>query len=222
MPAAPSWQQQYSGWDLVPQVPYESGDEFLELLEGFRVGYCKLARDCVASSLESSAMLPLSISYYGLIGIEQGLTDAGHVWFLRLTKGVGAEWCAAMNCILIQRLNAAARTFFHYHIQPSSDDRLDEHSDSLNEMLEREVCLFAKHYDFPFNGYYPFNSRNFILYASIPCAAQFSNKDCMPVGKFQAIMLAFAMGSHARLGDRCLVGALGRDLIEHLFSWGVF
>jgi hypothetical protein len=172
-------------------------------------------------------MLPLSISYYGLIGIEQGLTDAGHVWFLRLTKGVGAEWCAAMNCILIQRLNAAARTFFHYHIQPSSDDRLDEHSDSLNEMLEREVCLFARNYDFHFTGYYPFNSRNFTFYGRL-CAGeegpphQYSTHDCMPIGKFQAIMLAFAMGSHARLGDRCLVGALGRDLIEHLFSWGVF
>ena len=215
--SVPIWQPQYDGYDLVPQVPYFSFDEFFALLRELKVAYYKLVQE----SVEGSNMQPRLVSFSGLLCIRCKLQDGGKSLFFKLTKGCGSAWCAAVNATLVSRMDCAARTYFFFHLQPGHDVSLGECKQFLLLVLKREIKLFLRDWDLDPFGYYPFTRKNFKYYASSQDVNTTTRALYMPIGKFQDIMAAFAMGTHRRLGgsDACLVRLLHNELVMYLFSW---
>jgi hypothetical protein len=63
-------------------------------------------------------------------------------------------------------MDSAARAYFYYHLQPTSDDTLHECKQDLVNVMKREVKLFMKHGEFFHDGYYSFTRKNFKCYLS--------------------------------------------------------
>ena len=165
-------------------------------------------------------MRPLSVSYHGILGIWGELKQSGSVLFLKLTKGCGSVWCAAVNAELMSRMNSASRSFFFFHLQPDDNNEIAECKELLVHVLRREVKLFLRNPELNPFGYYPFQRKNFKYYASNG-EVNTSTANYLPIRKYQEIMTAFAMGTHHRLGgsNDCFVRLLPNDLVMHIFSW---
>jgi hypothetical protein len=216
---APIWQPQHAGYSRVPLVPYVSFDEFNTLLKQLKEEYYETVDGCVQGALKNNnLMTPRSISHCGLLGVWRELTQKGRDSFLKLTKGYGYEWCVAINAFLMTAMDSSARTFFFFHLHPMMGDvSLEEYQEELVTVLRREVKLFLSDWDLQPTGYYSFMRKNFKCYGS----SEDSEYIDIPIAMYQQIMLAFAMGTHRRLGgnDGCLIGSLPSELVVYLFAW---
>jgi hypothetical protein len=221
---APIWQPSGNGYDLVPYVNYNSYDEYFQMLRQLKREFYAMVSEFVENALGNSVMNPRSISHYGLLGIWRDMRCKGLELFFKLTKGRGRSWCVAYNAILMSRMDSAARAYFYYHLQPTSDDTLHECKQDLINVMKREVKLFMKHGEFFHDGYYSFTRKNFKCFLSsidLEHPMEKINFYYLPIAKFQKIMLAFAMGTHHRLGggDKCLIRSLPVEFISLLFAW---
>ena len=135
--SAPIWQPKGVGYDLVPQVPYVSFDEYFALLHQLKLAYYELVEKSVDGALDNSVMEPWSVSHYGIKGIYGQLRDEGNDLFLKLTKGLGSTWCAAVNAKLLGHMDSASRTLFYYHVQPDNTIALSECTDILRKSTAR-------------------------------------------------------------------------------------
>lgn len=221
---APIWQPSGSGYDLVPYVHYDSLDEYFGMVRQLKREFYDLAEKFVENAFCDVMTRPCSISYYGLLGIWKGMSFKGLKLFLKLTKGRGRNWCVSFNAMLLSRMDSAARAYFYYHSQPTSDDESQECKNDLTLVLKREIKLFLKNGEIFHDGYYSFTRKNFKCYPSsidLEQPVENCNSCYLPIATFQEIMLAFAMGTHKRLGgsDKCLVRDLPTEFISLLFAW---
>lgn len=216
---APIWQPQHAGYSKVPLVPYVSFEEYTCLLKQLREEYYGTVEECVEGALKNNnLMMPRSISHCGLLGVWRELKQKGRDSFLKLTKGYGYEWCVALNAFLMTAMDSSARTFFFFHLHPMMEDvGLEEYKEELITVLRREVKLFFSDWDLQPTGYYPFVRKNFKCHGS----SEDKEYTDIPIALYQQIMLAFAMGTHPRLGGDagCLVNSLTSDLVVYLFAW---
>ena len=224
---APVWQPDLGEWNIVPHVPYESYSEFEGYMCEFRIMYRAMVGRLIENSLRDSTMKPWSIGCFGFLGhIEKAFLRDGVHLFLGLTKGTGNEWCVLVNRILFCILNATAKTFFYYSVEASTDIWLDEYNEALLRVLDREICAFTDGNDIRVFGLYPFKRKNFKSYGYYgPLNSTGTGFDAyIPIGKFQDLMVAFSMVTHARLGDahNCSANVLSNELVMFIFKWGVF
>jgi len=223
---APLWQVPGVGWDSVPFVPYESFTEYKSLLKGVVDEYTIMIREVI----ESGDLRLWSVSRYGLTyEMKQHWNRHGVGMLLRFTKGVGKEWCESVNSFLVNTLDTAARVFVFCSV-PFPVVDMGNFRDTIQdvfEILERELCLFMHSWVIHPMGTYSFYLANFVYYQSLSGESNGSvDDDCryMPIGKFQHIMAAFAMGVHPRLGSRedCVVSLLSDEILRIIFSCNVF
>jgi hypothetical protein len=144
----------------------------------------------------------------------------------KLTKGLGLEWCDTVNSLLVNSLDTAARVFVFCRVPFPVTGFGNFHSyvNDIYDVLERELSLFLHDWDINPIGSYSFYLANFKYYRSLSGEEEDSDDNYMPTGKFQDIMAAFAMGTHARLGndDGCVVGILNDELLRCIFTHGMF
>ena len=227
-PAAPApfWQPPGVGWDKVPFVPYESFMEYRSLLNVVFYEYSIMVRQ----GLELGNMQLWSVARYGLSrGVKQHWITHGKDIISKLTKGVGSEWCEFVNLFLVNSLDTTARVFVFCRVPfpVTGFGNFHESVQDIFEILERELSLFLHNWEIGPMGSYSFYLVNFKYYRSISNDAgdsEDSDQYYIPIGKFQDIMAAFAMGGHARLGasDNCIVGTLNDEIFRCIFSHGVF
>lgn len=222
---APFWQAPGVGWESVPVVPYESFAEFRSLLNDVVDSYAKMVRE----GLEVGVMQLWSVSRYGLsVGVKSHWLRYGVDIMQRLTKGVGREWCESVNFFLVNTLDTTARVFVFCRV-PFPVTGFGDFRDSVQDIfdvLERELCLFMHNWNIHPMGTYSFYLANFRYYRSLSAGSSGFDDDChyLPMGKFQDIMAAFAMGIHPRLGSNqdCVVSVLNDELLRCIFTHGVF
>jgi hypothetical protein len=232
---APFWQPPGVGWETVPLVPYESFTEYRALLQLVLGEYSMMVR----RGLEIGNMQLWSVARYGLSrGVKRHWQRHGKDIFLKLTKGIGSEWCESVNSFLVTSLDTAARVFVFCRVPfpVTGFGNFSESVDDVFDILCRELCLFLHNWDINPNGRYSFYVANFKYYRSLSESLNAhgngesepsddsSDDHYMPVGKFQDIMAAFAMGGHARLGagDGCVIGILSDELLRCIFAHGIF
>ena len=139
-------------------------------------------------------------------GCKQHWKEHGHVLFMQFTKGLGSDWCETVNTMVIHALNAAVRatiTTRQLMGEPMDGGRNDQAL--LRELLKKETRFAIADRDcHPYNMDL-FEQRNF---QNVWKHDDKYDLDCLPIGKLQALQLAFCMLGHGRLGG----GGAGRDL----------
>jgi hypothetical protein len=206
-------------WEMVPLVPYESYAEYQVLVNDVIEGYSKMIKD----SFEYTEIDLSSMSSYGLsLDLKYHWNKQGSNLLLKLTKGEGVEWCKLVNACLVDGLSTSVRVFVGYSIQfPASG--FDEVKLSITSLLQREINFFTCNRNFNPIGYHIFHHVNFIYYRSSSDDLGSFDAFLMPTSMFRSIIIAFAMGTHSRLGTvDCVVGVLSDNLLRLIFSYGVF
>lgn len=224
--AAPCWQPQGVGWETIPFVPYDSFMECRLLLKVVFDEYSSM----MWRGLEIGNMQLWSIAAYGLSqGVKRHWMMHGVNIILKLTKGIGREWCESVNLLLVNSLNTAARVFVFSRV-PFPVTGFGDFRDYVHDVfdiLERELSIVLHSWDIGPFGSYSFYLVNFKYYRSISSDTSDSEDNdlfYMPIGKFQDIMTAFVMGMHQRLGanSECVVGLLNDEIFKCIFSHGIF
>ena len=215
---APPWQPPGRGWELVPEVPYESYMEFRVLLGELTKGYVELVRAAMERHITGQDLQLWSLAVYGMPwDFRRELCSLGKELFLGLTKGEGADWCELTNNFLVNTLDTTARVYVYSGVC-FPETRV---SYMVSETMENEVKRFITYGEISQFGYYSFQFRNFLYYGSSIDEAH-ADRHYMPVFKLREIVKAFAMGTHGRLGEGSLVRVLDADLVRLIFSYGVF
>jgi hypothetical protein len=220
---APIWQMPGVGWELVPLVPYESFTEYRTLVDEVGDAYSNMVR----IGIETGNMQLWSVSSYGLsLGVKNHWLNQGSDIFLKLTKGIGRNWCELVNMFLVNTLDTAARVFVYTRVPfpVTGFGDIQESRREIFDILERELRLFIHDWHINPMGYYSFYHTNFIFYRNSSSVIEEIDDKYLPINKFQDIMSAFAMGMHERLGgnDNCVLKILDGDLLRHIFTYGVF
>lgn len=213
----------------LPLVPYESYSEYEALTDGLVTEYTTMVKQNLENHASDSTLRPLYMAHYGLSwNVTRHWMRNGSGIFLKLTKGLGREWCDLMNVYLIDLLNTAARIFvrarfidFGVHM---AESEFDGGIGMICDLLDNEIRRFIHHKEINPMMCYSLRRLNFILYYSDSSDHDLNdlNQLFMPIWKFQDIMAAFAMGRHARLGRNCVIGMLDDELIRLIFAFGLF
>ena len=86
--------------------------------------------------------------------------------------------------------------------------------------LQRQARLFIKDRGLNPMGYFSFYYADFKY-----CRSSLELDHCvdhtMPMARFKDIMAAFAMGTHARLGERSCIGMLDAELLRLIFKFDI-
>jgi hypothetical protein len=220
---APIWQMPGVGWELVPFVPYDSFTEYRTLVDEVSDAYSSMVR----RGIETGNLQLWSVSCYGLSrGVKRYWMDHGKDIFLRLTKGIGKDWCELVNMFLVNTLDTAARVFVYTGVQFPVTGFVDtqESRHEIFDILERELRLFIHDWHINPMERYSFYYANFTFYRNTSSCTEDIENHYLPINKFQDIMAAFAMGMHDRLGENntCVIRMLDNDLLRYIFTFGVF
>ena len=212
----------------LPLVPYESYNEYEVLTERLATEYTTMVKKGLEDNVSDSSLRPWYLAHYGLSwNVTRHWMRKGNDIFLKLTKGVGKEWCELMNVFLIDLLDTAVRIFVHtrligfgIHLESEFEGGMDP----IGDLLECEIRRFIHHKEINPMMCYSLRRLNFILYYSDSSNHDMNdtNQLFMPTWKFQDIMAAFAMGRHARLGKNSLVGMLDDELTRLIFNFRLF
>jgi hypothetical protein len=223
-------------WKQIPLVPFESYQEYETCLEFLSQRYAdmvvKVLVDIIHhnTSIDGNATLrPWSIKCFGFPrNVRSHWIHEGEILLLEFTKGLGDEWCNVVSVHVSQTLNTAIKTFVKHSpafqtITPFGT-HIEEYKSDIFRFLHEEVTDYIKEGALnPFDRTYTFERVNFTYY----------NESCwmMPIGQFQAIMLAFAMGTHNNCNEdedepeptsNCLVRLLPFDLLQIIFRRDIF
>jgi hypothetical protein len=226
---SPFWQKPGRYWELIPLVPYTSYKEYEDLRVQVMQDYTTLIREGMAMEyieFNNSQNHMLHLGYIGL------MWEVKHLWvskgkdiFLKLTKGVGTEWCELVNSFLVHQLDTALRTHMYCKLQFPVDG-FDTAMQETCDYLLKEANAFIKNRNLNPMGYYSFHFVNFKHYRSSNDQVNYGETDLgqfeMPMALFQQIMTAFTMGSHARLGERSCVQMLDAELMRLVFKFEIF
>ena len=222
------WQKPNRYWELIPLVPYTSYKEYEALKVQVVQDYTALIREGMAMEFDELNKSQHHMLYLGYIGV---MWEVKHLWaskgrdiFLKLTKGVGPEWCELVNAFLVHQLDTALRTYIYCKMQ--FPEGFDTAIQETSEFLFKEAYAFIKTRNLNPMGYHSFHFANFKHYRSSQDQIDWDAVDLgafeMPMTIFQHIMAAFAMGSHARLGEKSCVQMLDAELLRFIFKFEIF
>ncbi len=228
---SPFWQKPGRYWNLIPVVPYASYAEYKALKKTAVEEYKRLIRDCmeIDSGWLNEDGHHTAIPHLSNMGVSWGVkhilgTDGKEV-FLRMTKGMGGEWCELVNSFLVTILDTALRTYVYYQTQfPASG--FDEAVREICRYLQEEAGFFIENRNLNPMAYHSFHFANFKFYRSRDESLDLTKTDSdqyeMPMAQFQNIMAAFSMGTHDRLGAGSCVRMLDAELLRLVFKFDIF
>ena len=213
---SPFWQRPGHYWGLVPEVPYDSYNEYIDLKEAASKEYAEL----LESVTQMSDMHASNLAYIGLPwDARHVLAMEGTNILLKFTKGVGHAWCDLVNSYLICILDATTRTYMHGRY--THPPRFEAALASLTDTLKKEASMFIRDRNLNPMGYYCFFYVNFKYFKS-SADLDHKNEHNMPIRKFKDVMAAFVMGSHSRLGKDSFILMLDPDLLRLIFKFEIF
>lgn len=204
-------------WKRIPLVPYESYSEYQTLLRSTSAEYAEMIERVLISVKNSSlpyrnsTLKPWSLSHYGFLrNVTEKWINEGEKILLGFTKNLGRDWCNAVSRDFTIMLNTAVRVFVAnsplFELARSPDASFDEYQGEILGFLQKEIAYYMSEYDLiPFDRGYTFSTVNFVYYGrtyrnasapSLTYRAMDENYGMLPVGKLQAMMLAFAMGTY--------------------------
>ncbi len=199
--------------EFIPVVPFDSYSEYEQLLACVIREYQAMVMDDVAKC----RLLDWCRFWEGLgDGEKRRWLIEGMCLFLKLTKGLGKDWCMTMNTMVVHALDTAVRVMVkarkqvYYPMVGDDEDRLE-----VARLLERETALAIC--DERGCSMSEFKYRNFMCVWQID-DNDFWNISRVPIAQVQAMQLAFAMIAHPRLG--CAGGGrkLGGDVIKLILA----
>ena len=189
--------------EFVPQVPFASYEEYEEMLQCLVDEYEIMVLKA-ASSQRVVAWCTFHMGFDHECHVD--LLHGGHDLFLKFTKGLGADWCDAMNTMVVHSIGTAvratieARKYMGFPMDGSVEDRL-----YICDLLLVEIRSAIENPCQTPNNMPLFEERNF---KRIWKHDDDFDCDVLPIAQLQALQLAFCMLSHGRLG----CGGAGRDL----------
>lgn len=218
---SPFWKKPGRYWDLIPEVPFESYEEYLQLTNATADAYANMIAESLDIEEKTNQTLGMRNVHYGIPW------DTRHVWaeqgtaiLLKLTKGTGSDWCDLVNSFLLCILDATTRTYMHGSYSLSVHGFETAWAD-LSKFLQRQAQMFIKDKNLNPMGYYSFFFVNFKYYrSSLQIDHDISQN--MPMKQFKAIVIAFAMGTHDRLGSNSCVGVLDDEMLRFIFKFEIF
>ena len=239
-------------WKRIPLVSFESYHEYQTLLQSIRRDYAEMVERILIDVNNSSipyinaTLMPWSIGHYGFMrSVLRRWIKEGEKIFLKLTKGVGRDWCSLVSINFATRLNTAVRVFVMnnplFESARSSMAGFEECREEILDFLRKEIDYNIDEEDLnPNDRNNTLESVNFTYYSlaprnvSDPFLTYYTpdeNHGMMPIGKFQEIMLAFAMGTHTRKTEAARteidekespVRMLTDDLLRIIFKYDIF
>lgn len=201
---------------LIPDVPYDSFEEYEEMRGTLIREYLEMVTHGV-----SIAHVRSWCTFYGEIsdGIRGHWDLHGRPLFMKFTKGLGEDWCTTMNTMVVQSLNTAVRVMMQTLARiglPMHGSEWDRRT--LSELLRRELTLAIYDSNICPNSLYVFEQRNF----QYMLTEDELDGEYVPWAQIRAKMLAFAMGSHARLGQSSGARVLGDDMVKMIMRLYVY
>ena len=149
-------------------------------------------------------------------GVEGHWIQHGHDLFLKFTKGMGYDWCDAMNTMVIHALGTAVRVLIQaLRMSGMEMDGDDDDQENIRRLLKRETRLAIADRNRSPNNMDTFEDRNFHHAWRYDDEGLPEDYDNIPIAQWQAMQLGFCMINHERLG--CGSGAgkgLGCDVIK--------
>jgi hypothetical protein len=140
--------------------------------------------------------------------------------YLKLTKGHGRDWCHTMNTMVAHALNTAWRVSMLTRQQmlcPMSGSNRDKAL--IAALLKEEAMLAIAEEGCDPNNMYEFEHTNFkYIWLSGDSKEDEAYARELPVTQIQDMRFAFAMLTHARLGEAALGNILGNDTIKLILS----
>jgi hypothetical protein len=199
--------------EFIPLVPYNSYEEWKEMLKILIVSYQAMVEEGV-----SRCKIRNWCCYYEGIsdGAKQFWELHGRDLFLEFTKGYGKDWCITMNKMIIHSLDTAVRVFIQtvdmlgYRMSGSLDDKME-----ISSLLYKEVEKAIANPNEDPNNMTLFMERNF---QDVWASNEMMEVVWLPIAKVQEMKLAFAMLGHPRLGRSAVCGALSCDVIKLILS----
>ena len=204
---------------FIPLIPYESHEEYEELLLDLKNNYMKMVQKGI-----DLANLPGWCSYYcGLsLGVRGHWLENGTGLYLKLTKGLGKEWCDTVNTFVVHSLDTALRVMIQTHGILGRNMRGTQNDKTLiSLMFKREVPMVIRDDSTDPNLMYSFEHVNFEYIMSWDDDMMDDAYYC-PRVKFQEMQLSFVMGLHSRLGNNSIVRILSDEMTKLIFSDQIF
>ena len=224
------WQTPGDQWEQTPLIPYTSFSEYRGLMDELITDYTRLIKSTLDLYTNDSTLDPLLIDRFGLpLCIIRRWLQEGKQLLLRLTKGVDARWCDTTNACLVNRLESAAIAYMCAH-RAFLDTQFATIKPAVTRRLRREMRFFVIDRNLSSLNTYLLHHKNFKCCSIVgePFAKEQERLAAdtlyIPTAQFQTMIVAFAMGTHARLGGErdCHVGRLHEELLRMVFSFQIF
>jgi hypothetical protein len=197
----------------IPEVPYESFNEYQDMLENLIVEYQAMVHASVERArFPEWCAFPTGISLI----VQMNWQEEGTNLFLKLTKGLGGDWCLDMNFMVVHVLTTSFRVWTQTRKQLGYHEANDAHAKHfICALLKQEVRnSINEPWRYPTNMY-NFEHRNF--QASWPLDDQ-EEIEYVPIAQARNVQLAFAMITHPRLGSTAAGKVLSYDSVKHILS----
>jgi hypothetical protein len=224
------WQTPGDRWEQTPLVPYTSFSEYRRLVDELLADYMRLIKCTLDWYTHNPTLDPWLMDRFGLpVCISRRWLQDGRQLLLRLTKGTGARWCDTTNACLVNRLESATMAYV-CALQLSPNARFATIKPSITRRLRRELRFFVEDRNLNTLNAYSFHHKNFkfcgIAGETLADERERLAADTLyvPTAQFQTMILAFAMGTHARLGGErdCHAGRLHEELLRLVFAYRIF
>jgi len=203
---------------LVPIVPYESIEEYEDLLSEFQRDYKEMVKGIIHSSHLGEWCYIQGLDY----DAEEHLMEHGIELFLKLTKGKGVHWCKKMNNMVCCALKTTIRVYVEIResVGYQMTREFDENKLILSSLLEKEVSHVIQ------DDWICTENIGCLRFENFKSITVFSDENYKkyyyPIQKFQDMQLAFIMGLHERLGKDSSVNMLHNEMVPFIFSDIIF
>ena len=224
------WQTPGDRWEQTPLVLYTSFSEYRCRVNELLTNYTQLIRHTLDLYTHDPTLNPWLMEHTGLpLCISRRWLQEGKQLMLRLTKGADAQWCYTTNACLVNRLKSAAMAYM-CALQVFQDARFATVKPSITRRLRKELRFFVIQRNLNTLNAYPLQHKNF-KYCGVGGETLADEQERLaadtlyvPTAQFQTMVVAFAMGTHARLGGErgCCVGLLHEELLRLVFSFQIF
>lgn len=206
---------------LIPIVPFET-------YEAYETSVAELIHDYSAmverTIMDGGDDVGVSIGNFYRVRwtVRARWLDGGLGLFLKMTGGLGKDWCHAMNTMVVHSLEIAFRIFAEFC---DNDGNARVPSIPLARLLKREVGIAIANRSVTPNNLCRFEELNFQFVHLSPPGWMFDPEiqgEHLPIGQVQAMKLAFAMAMHARLGAASGARVLWNDNVKMILSDEIF
>jgi len=204
---------------FIPLVPYESIEEYEDLLDEFQRDYKEMIKGIIHPSYLGEWCYIQGLDY----DTEEHLMEHGIELFLKLTKGKGVHWCKKMNNMVCCALKTTIRVYVEIResVGYPMTREFDKNKFILLSLLKKEVSHVIQN-DWIYNtenigGLSVENFKSITVFSD-----EHYKKYYYPIQKFQDMQLAFAMGLHERLGKDSSVNMLHNEMVPFIFSDIIF